>query len=91
MLDTARISSKGQITIPKEIRSKLGLREGGKVIFIEKNGDILLKNASMIALMELQDEMSGVAEKIGWKDEEDVIKYRKEIRHELGVERGYID
>jgi len=32
----AKVSSKGQVTIPVEIRKKLGLKAGDKVIFLEK-------------------------------------------------------
>ena len=31
VMDVARISTKGQVTIPIEIRKKLGLKEGDKV------------------------------------------------------------
>ncbi|MEW6663496.1 MAG: AbrB/MazE/SpoVT family DNA-binding domain-containing protein [Bacillota bacterium] len=42
-MDIARISSKGQVTIPIEIRKKLGLKEGDKVVFLEKdnNDDVI--------------------------------------------------
>lgn len=33
-----RITSKGQVTIPKEIRDRLGLLPGTEVEFIEENG-----------------------------------------------------
>ncbi len=33
-----KISSKGQVTIPKEIRDRLGLLPGTEVEFIEENG-----------------------------------------------------
>mgnify|MGYP001003478013 CR=1 FL=1 len=35
-MELARISSKGQITIPIEVRKKLNLKEGDKVLFIEE-------------------------------------------------------
>jgi AbrB family looped-hinge helix DNA binding protein len=34
-----RITSKGQVTIPKEIRDRLGLLPGTEVEFIEENGE----------------------------------------------------
>ena len=41
------ISSKGQITVPREIRSKLGLKAGTVVTFeITKNGALLRKGGA---------------------------------------------
>lgn len=34
-----KITSKGQVTIPKEIRDRLGLLPGTEVEFIEENGE----------------------------------------------------
>lgn len=38
MEQRARITSKGQITIPKEVREALGVREGDSLIFEVENG-----------------------------------------------------
>ena len=43
-MDLAKVTSKGQITIPKEIREKLGLKTGDKILFIEDSGRIYLMN-----------------------------------------------
>jgi AbrB family looped-hinge helix DNA binding protein len=41
---TAAVTSKGQITIPTEIREKLGLKPGDQVRFIEgEHGEYILK------------------------------------------------
>jgi AbrB family looped-hinge helix DNA binding protein len=40
---TARITSKGQITIPLDIRQKLGLRPGDRVEFSLENGAIYVQ------------------------------------------------
>ena len=37
-MTTAKVTSKGQITIPKPVRDRLGLRSGDKVGFIEEGG-----------------------------------------------------
>jgi antitoxin PrlF len=37
---TAKITSKGQITIPAEVRRELGVKEGDTVIF-QKEGDVI--------------------------------------------------
>ncbi len=36
----AKVTSKGQITIPKEVRERLGLRPGDEVEFVESDGGI---------------------------------------------------
>lgn len=41
---SAALTSKGQVTIPVEIRRKLGLKAGDRVQFVERdNGEIVLK------------------------------------------------
>ncbi len=35
---TARVTSKGQVTIPKEVRERLGVNEGEDIGFEEKEG-----------------------------------------------------
>jgi len=40
---TARVTSKGQVTLPKEIREKLGIEAGAKIRFEEKDGEIFIK------------------------------------------------
>ncbi|WP_308751950.1 AbrB/MazE/SpoVT family DNA-binding domain-containing protein [uncultured Anaerotruncus sp.] len=49
-MELAKITAKGQITIPIGIRRKLGVKEGDKILFIEENGKIYLSNASKIPL-----------------------------------------
>lgn len=81
-MELARITSKGQITIPKEIRNKLNLKEGDKVIFIEEGDRIIFTTSSMIALREIQEGMKGEAEKQGIESEDDVNDLVKQIRKE---------
>ena len=40
---TAKVTSKGQITIPKEIRDKLGISPGERIGFVEKRGIFFIK------------------------------------------------
>lgn len=37
------ITRKGQVTIPKTIRDRLGVREGEKVLFVVRGDDVVLK------------------------------------------------
>jgi antitoxin PrlF len=79
-MELAKITSKGQITIPQEIRKKLNLKQGDKVIFYEENGKIYFQNSSLIALSAIQNEMTGKAEKAGFRDPGDVTDYIKKTR-----------
>jgi antitoxin PrlF len=82
-MEISRITSKGQITIPIEIRKKLNLKTGDKVIFIEDGDKIIFANSSMIALKEFQQAMKGEAEKQGIYSEDDLNKLVKEVRKDM--------
>jgi len=91
-VDIARLSSKGQVTIPIGIRRKLGLREGDKVIFAEQGENVVLINSNRLAWSELQKAFAGEADRVGWQGEEDVVQFCKKIRSEMGEERrGHTD
>jgi len=78
-MDVAKITSRGQITIPIDVRKKLGLKEGDKVIFIEEGGNIIFRN--------MQKAFEGEAEKLGLKDEQDVVDMVDEVRQEMWDKR----
>lgn len=45
LLDTAKLTSKGQITIPKQIRDLLNLEQGNSVVFyVDENKNIKIAN-----------------------------------------------
>ena len=39
-----RVTTKGQVTIPKEVRDKLGIQPGSDVGFAEEGGQVVLVN-----------------------------------------------
>ena len=79
-MELAKVTSKGQITIPKSIREMLNLKEGSKIIFLENGNEIVIKNAAMLSLEKIQKEFEGEAERLGIENEEDVVKLIKKFR-----------
>jgi antitoxin PrlF len=47
MAASSTVSSKGQITIPAEIRHRLGVKEGDRVEFVVDNGRTILQPATL--------------------------------------------
>ena len=84
-MELAKITVRGQITIPVEIRKKLGVKDGDKVVFLEENGRIVMENSVRIALKEVQEAFRGEAERVGLNDERDVVSMIKEVRQEKRV------
>lgn len=88
-MELAKVTSKGQITIPIDIRRKLGIKEGSKVLFIEDAGRIYIANSSMEALREEAEldrakaacaivsdlrRAEARADREGWLDDDDMRK-----------------
>lgn len=48
MTVTAKITSKGQITLPKKVRDILHLREGSTVVFEQEDDKIVIKPAQSL-------------------------------------------
>jgi AbrB family looped-hinge helix DNA binding protein len=79
-MEVAKITSKGQVTIPRDIREKMDLKKGDKILFFEENGKYFIQNSASIALKNIQDIMKGEAEKVGFSDPDDIVKYIKSRR-----------
>ena len=80
-MNRAKISSNGQITVPVEIRRRLGLKAGDKILFLQnKNGEIVLSNASAQAIRKAQAAFAGAAEEMGVSSEDDVQAIIDEMR-----------
>jgi len=87
-MELAKITSKGQITLPISIRRALKLKDGDKVAFVEQNGQYVLTNPAMLAIQQLQDAFAGFAEENGLETEDDVVDLVKEIRAERKAKRN---
>ena len=86
-MEIAKITSRGQITIPIDIRKKLGVREGDKVVFIEVQNSIVVANAAKIAFTNLRTGFKNQADRLGLKDERDVVALVDEVREKMWKER----
>ncbi len=47
------VSEKGQITIPKEVRDRLGILKGDKIIVYLKDDEIIMKKPEKRSLVEI--------------------------------------
>lgn len=79
-MELAKVTTKGQVTIPKAIREMLNLKDGSKIIFLQKGNDIIIKNSAMLALEKIQDAFEGEAERLNLETEEDVVELVKDFR-----------
>jgi antitoxin PrlF len=86
-VELAKVTVKGQITIPAKIRKKLNIKDGDKIVFIEENGKIIMENSAILSLQEVQDSFKGEAERLGLENDQDVVDMVKEIRREMWEER----
>ncbi len=81
-MNLAKISANGQITVPVEIRRRLGLKPGDKILFLQnQDGEIVLSNASAAAVRKAQIAFSGAAEVMGVSGEDDIQALVDEVRH----------
>ncbi len=81
-MELAKVTSKGQVTIPVAIRKKLGIKDGDKLLFIEKPDGIVMVNPTMMALEKIGHAFEGEAERLGLENDDDVVAMVKEIRRE---------
>ena len=81
-MNLAKLSPNGQVTLPVEIRRHLNLKGGDKVLFMKNaHGEVIIGNAAMLALNEVQRAFEGVAEEYGFQDENDVDQHINKIRY----------
>ena len=84
-LKVSRVQKKGQVTIPIEIRDRLGIQEGDLIAFVETDEGVLITRQE-IAAMRLLNQI-GQALKEKGIDLDELIESGREIRGELIKER----
>ncbi len=69
VIDTTKVSERGQIVIPKEIRDRLGLKSGTRMIMIATNDTLILQRVDLIGekmrAWEIINKARSLAEKLG--------------------------
>ncbi len=68
---TAKVTSKGQVTIPKKIRERLGVNPGEGIQFEERNGVMLITKAVTASPF---DEWIGKLKHLKGKRSDDLVK-----------------
>ena len=81
-IDNAKVMSKGQVTIPKDVLEILGISSGDRITFVVENGNVRLINSAVYAMQLLQAQMANEAENTGLTSDEAIIDLVKEVRAE---------
>ena len=81
-MDTAKVMSKGQVTIPKDIRNILKISVGDRLSFIVENNEVRIVNSAAYAMKQFQSDMKGAAAEAGISSEEDVMDLISQMRNE---------
>ena len=81
-MELAKVTTKGQITIPIMIRKRLGIKEGDKLLFVDRPDGVVMLNPTMMALGKIGRAFEGEAERLGLETEADVVAMIKEVRRD---------
>ena len=84
--ESAKVMSKGQVTIPKDIRKVLGVDTGDHVVFVVENQSVRIINSAVYALEFFQAQMKNASAEAGLNSEEDIVNYLKELRAQKEAE-----
>lgn len=80
IIDIGKISSRGQVAIPTDIRNQLGLDEGVKVMFFTEDDTLLIKKVTSESFAQITKPLKMAAKKAGMKEKDvpDMIhRFRK--------------
>ena len=74
IIGTSSISEKGQITIPKDIRDKLGILKGDRLVFNLKGDTIIIRKSGSNKISEILKNQKP------WKQSS--LEFQKQLREE---------
>jgi len=64
IVDVVKVSSKGQIVIPKEIREVLGIVPGSRLVVMLTDDEILLKKLEELSVEEISERIEKTVRKM---------------------------
>ena len=73
IVEMGKISSRGQVAIPSDIRNQLGLQEGSKVLFVLEDDTLLMKKVTAESFAQLTKPLRDAKKKIKEEDVTDLI------------------
>lgn len=81
----AIVQEKGQVTIPTDIRKRLGLKKGDRVSFTETENGVLITPQAVVAA-DMLDQIGKVLRESGLSLE-DVLRRGRELRGEIVAQK----
>jgi antitoxin PrlF len=89
-VSTSTLTSKGQVTIPKDVRDRLGLKEGDRLVFkFDERGNLLVRPESKDPLGRLPGLLSHLARErpVTIEEMEEAVKEHAVKRFKRAVQR----
>ena len=78
----ASVSSKGQITMPIEVRKHLGVKQGDKVAFVlDDEGTITVEVPKYPTIVSLRGAAGSLSKPMNWSDIEAVVREERASRY----------
>jgi len=78
VVGNAKVTAKGQITLPKNIRDRLKVTTGDRITLICENDRVVLMNSAVYAMQIMQKGMVGEFGQAGIKNADDIMDLVKE-------------
>lgn len=70
IIDVTKVTEKGQVVIPKEIRDKMGFKQGTRLIVVASGDAVVLQRVETVAgkvrMKDLMDRIRAVTSKLGF-------------------------
>lgn len=83
VIGMARITAKGQITLPAAVRDAVEVRNGDDILFIRDNdGRIRVSSSELEAILRTQIALEGAADEAGISSEDDLLQLISQVRKE---------